>query len=326
MAKKKPTLVFNPSNLTFEQKKTPIRTKIINGLMILSGILVFGFVCIMLSHKIFPSPNEQKLLRQIGFMQGEYDKLESRLNHITEDLNTLRRRDENLYRVIYQRDPIDENIWKTSEKVGNKYELIREKSDYESIADILSKMEIARNKMEIQEKSYQELTDLVKKKDDMINSIPSIQPISNKDLARISSGFGWRIHPIYRIPKKHTGIDFKAQTGTPIYTTGDGIIEAQHYEGGYGNTVIVNHGYGYRTRYAHMSSYARGLGVGQKVKRGSVIGYVGSTGASVGPHLHYEVEYGAQKVDPALFFYNDLDKNQFEELIKITNAGGKAFD
>lgn len=324
MAKKKPTLVFNPSNLTFEQKQTSIRTRVINGLLILSGILVFGFVCVMISHKIFPSPNEKKLMDQIGFMQQEYKKLESRLNFISEDLNTLRKRDENLYRVIYQRDPIDENIWKSSEKVGNKYETIRAKSDYETIADVLTKMEVVRNKMRIQEKSYQDLTSLVKRKDDMINSIPSIQPITNKDLTRISSGFGWRIHPIYRIPKKHTGIDFAAQTGTPIYVTGDGIVEAVQYEGGYGNSVIVNHGYGYKTRYAHMSKF--GTAVGTKVKRGSVIGYVGSTGASVAPHLHYEVEYGTQKVDPALFFYNDLDKSQFEELIKITNAGGKAFD
>ncbi len=324
MAKRKPTLVFNPANLTYEQKKVSLKSKLIFGFMILSGILVFGFACVMLSHKIFPSPNEQNLKRQIAFMKGEYNKLNSRLEFITADLNTLRKRDENLYRVIYQRDPIDEKIWKTSEKVGDKYDLIREKSDYESIADILSAMEIARNKMKLQQASYNEIAALVKRKDDMINSIPSIQPITNKDLTRISSGFGWRIHPIYRIPKKHTGIDFTAPTGTPIYSTGDGVVEATHYEGGYGNSVIVNHGYSYKTRYAHMSRF--GTKTGAKVKRGALLGYVGSTGASVGPHLHYEVEYGDQKVDPALFFYNDLNSNQFAELVKITNAGGKAFD
>lgn len=324
MAKKKPTLVFNHANLTFEQKKISWQQKFLYGAMITSGVLVFGFISVMLSHKIFPSPNEQNLRRQIKFMQKEYGELESRLGYIAEDLHTLRKRDENLYRVIYQRDPIDEDIWKTTESGKSKFDIINEQSDYEIIGSILSKMDVARKKMQLQQKSYNELTSLVKRKDDMINSIPSIQPITNKDLTRISSGFGWRIHPIYRIPKKHTGIDFTAPTGTPIYVTGDGIVETVHYEGGYGNCVVINHGYGYKTRYAHMSKYATSPGV--KVKRGSLIGYVGSTGASVGPHLHYEVEYGDQKVDPALFFYNDLNKNQFEELIKITNAGGKSFD
>ncbi len=324
MAKKKPTLVFNHANLTFEQKKISWQQKFLYGAMITSGILVFGFISVMLSHNIFPSPNEQNLRRQIKFMQKEYGELESRLGYIAEDLYTLRKRDENLYRVIYQRDPLDEDIWKTAENGKGKYDIINEQTDYQMIGNILSKMEVARNKMRLQERSYSELTALVKRKDDMINSIPSIQPITNKDLTRISSGFGWRIHPIYRIPKKHTGIDFTAPTGTAIYVTGDGIVESSHYEGGYGNCIVVNHGYGYKSRYAHLSKFK--TGTGSSVKRGSIIGYVGSTGASVGPHLHYEVEYSDQKVDPSLFFYNDLSKDQFEELIKITNAGGKSFD
>lgn len=324
MAKKKPTLVFNPSNLTFEQKKVSLRQKLLYGAMVASGVLVFGFISVMVSHKIFPSPNEQNLRRQIKFMQKEYQELDSRLDYISEDLHTLRGRDEKLYRVIYQRDPIDEDIWKTTEKGISKYDAIKEKSDYEIIGDVLSKMEVIRNEMKLQEKSYNELTQLVQRKDDMINSIPTIQPITNKDLKRIASGFGWRIHPIYRIPKMHTGIDFTAETGTDIYATGDGVVEACHVEGGYGNCIIINHGYGYKSRYAHLSAYK--TSVGTKVKRGQLIGLVGSTGASVGPHLHYEVEKEGQKVDPSLFFYNDLDKKQFEELIKITNAGGKAFD
>jgi len=324
MAKKKPTLVFNPSNLTFEQKQTSWQSKLGYGMMILSGILVFGFISVMISHKIFPSPNEQVLLRKIKLLQKEYGTLAHQMDYINEDLMTLRKRDENLYRVIYQRDPIDEDIWKTAAKGSEKYDIFNNHTDYEIIGEIMKKISITRNTMKLQEKSYNELASLVKKRDDMINSIPSIQPITNKDLTRISSGFGWRIHPIYRIPKKHTGIDFTAPTGTDVYVTGDGVVESSHYEGGYGNCIVVNHGYGYKTRYAHLSGYATSTGA--RVKRGQKIGLVGSTGASVGPHLHYEVEYGDQKVDPALFFYNDLNKNQFEEIIKITNAGGKSFD
>ena len=324
MAKKKPTLVFNPANLTFEQKKVTWQYRLSYGLMILSGILVFGFVSVMVSHKIFPSPNEQNLNRRIKLLQKEYQTLDRHLEVVSEDLATLRKRDENMYRVIYQRDPIDDNIWKTTEKGTEKYDILNKESGYAVIGEILKKITIVRNTMRLQEKSYNELADLVRRKDEMLTSIPSIQPISNKDLTRIASGFGWRMHPIYRIPKRHEGIDFTAPTGTSIYVSGDGEVVSCSYEGGYGNCVIVNHGYGYKTRYAHLSAYAvRG---GDRIKRGQKIGSVGNTGASVGPHLHYEVEYNDQKVDPALFFYNDLNKSQFEEIIKITNARGKSFD
>lgn len=324
MAKKKPTLVFNPANLTFEQKKVSLQSKITYGLMILSAVLVFGFISVMISHKIFPSPNEQNLLRKIKLLQKEYQALAHHLDLVNDDLSTLRKRDENMYRVIYQRDPIDDNIWKSVDNGTEKYDILNKQSDYKIIGDILKKVTVVRNTMKLQEKSYNELSELVKRKDEMLNSIPSIQPISNKDLTRIASGFGWRIHPIYRIPRKHEGVDFTAPTGTPIYVTGDGIVLSSHYEGGYGQCIVVNHGYGYKTRYAHLSTYV--AKAGEKVKRGQKIGLVGSTGASVGPHLHYEVEYNDQKVDPALFFYNDLNKNQFEEIIKLTNARGKSFD
>lgn len=324
MAKKKPTLVFNPANLTFEQKKISWQSRVGYGLMILSGVLVFGFIMIMISHKIFPSPNEQNLIRKIKLLQKEYNTLDRHLDLVSEDLATLRKRDENMYRVIYQRDPIDENIWKTAADGTEKYDMLTRESTYAVIGEILKKITIVRNTMKLQEKSYNELADLVKRKDEMLNSIPSIQPVSNKDLTRIASGFGWRMHPIYRIPKKHEGIDFTAPTGTPIYVSGDGVVETCNYEGGYGNCIVVNHGYGYKTRYAHLSAYA--VSAGSKVKRGQKIGSVGNTGASVGPHLHYEVVYNEHKVDPALFFYNDLSKEQFEEVVKITSARGKSFD
>lgn len=324
MAKKKPTLVFNPSNLTFEQKKVNWSTRILYGLMVTSGFIVFAFISILLSHKFFPSPNEHRLIKQIAELKKNYATIERSLDYVSTDINTLRRRDENLYRVIYQREPIDENIWKSTEKTSEKYDIFKANSEYEIIGNVLKKLEIVKQKMKVQNKSYNELVNLVQKRDEMIKSIPSIQPITNKDLTRISSGFGWRIHPIYRIPKKHTGIDFTAPSGTPIFATGDGVVELCGGEGGYGNSVVINHGYGYKTRYAHMSKF--NTSVGAKISRGDKIGFVGSTGASVGPHLHYEIEYHNEKVDPALFFFNDLNPDQFEEILKITNAGGKSFD
>lgn len=324
MAKKKPTLVFNQSNLTFEQKKVDWRSRIIYGIMIFSGFIVFGSICVLLSHKFFPSPNEQKLQQQIKFYQKEYQELDSRLDYIQDDLLTLRKKDENLYRVIYQRDPIKDDIWKSKEVKKKKIDIFKKYEEYEIIGSILRKMKSTQEKMKLQETSYNELSALVQKKDEMLKSVPSIQPIDNKDLKRISSGFGYRIHPITRRRKMHEGIDFTASTGTPIHVTGDGVVEIANRQGGYGNCIVINHGYGYKTRYAHLSKY--NVNKGQRVTRGQNIGAVGNTGASVGPHLHYEVEFRNQKVNPALFFFNDLSENQFEEIIKITEAGGKSFD
>jgi murein DD-endopeptidase MepM/ murein hydrolase activator NlpD len=323
MAKKKPTLVFNPSTLTFEQKKISWQSRLLFGLMIASGVAVFGFIMIMISHKIFPSPKEIELKKQIALLKKQYGRLENHLILVDKDLYTLRKRDENLYRVIYQRDPISNDIWKIAELDSTKYKF-RENTNLEVIADVLEKLRVIRNKMKIQTRSYNELVALVARKDEMINSIPSIQPISNQDLNRISSGFGWRIHPIYRIPKLHTGVDFTAPVGTDIIASGNGVVEKASYGRGYGKEIVINHGYGYKTRYAHLSQFS--VRPGMHVKRGQKIGAVGSTGASVGPHLHYEVEYLETKIDPSLFFYNDLSADQYEKLIQITNAGGKAFD
>jgi murein DD-endopeptidase MepM/ murein hydrolase activator NlpD len=323
MAKKKPTLVFNRSTLTFEQKRISWQSRLLYGLMIISGVAFFGFFMIMISHKIFPSPKEIELKKQISLLKKQYGRLENHLVLVDKDLYTLRKRDENLYRVIYQRDPISNDIWKIAEKDSTHYKY-RENSNLEIIADVLDKLKIIRNKMKIQSHSYNELVSLVARKDEMIHSIPSIQPISNKDLNRISSGFGWRIHPIYRIPKLHTGVDFTAPIGTDIMASGNGIVEKIFYGRGYGKEIVINHGYGYKTRYAHLSQFA--VKQGMRVNRGQKIGAVGSSGASVGPHLHYEVEYLETKIDPSLFFYNDLNADQYEKLIQITNAGGKAFD
>jgi murein DD-endopeptidase MepM/ murein hydrolase activator NlpD len=159
----------------------------------------------------------------------------------------------------------------------------------------------------------------------MLASIPSIQPVSNKDLNRIASGFGVRIDPVYKVPKFHAGLDFTAPTGTEIYASGDGVVELVEFNyGGYGNQVIINHGYGYKTRYGHMSKFA--VRQGQKIKRGEKVGYVGSTGKSTGPHLHYEVLKNNEAINPIYFFYNDLDDDMFAKMIERTQNSGQSLD
>jgi murein DD-endopeptidase MepM/ murein hydrolase activator NlpD len=177
----------------------------------------------------------------------------------------------------------------------------------------------------VQEKSYAEIDDLVKNKQKMLASIPAIQPVANKDLKRIASGFGYRIDPIYKTVKYHAGLDFSAPSGTPIYATGDGVVEdASMSDVGYGNHVVIKHGYGYKTLYGHMLRIK--VKAGQSVKRGDVLGWVGSTGKSTGPHCHYEVMKNGEKVDPVYFFFNDLSPEEFDRMLKIARSGNQSFD
>ena len=174
-----------------------------------------------------------------------------------------------------------------------------------------------KKKLASQSKSFDEVFDLTKEKQKMIKSIPSIQPVSNRDLTRIASGFGLRMHPIYKIIKMHKGMDFTAPIGTEIYATGDGIVEKVGWVGGYGRTIMINHGFGYKTRYAHCSKY--NCRKGQKVKRGDLIGFVGNTGQSSGPHLHYEVFKNNRQINPVNFFFNDLSPEEYDKVIEISS-------
>jgi murein DD-endopeptidase MepM/ murein hydrolase activator NlpD len=187
------------------------------------------------------------------------------------------------------------------------------------------KLELIRRKMVVQSKSYDEVSELIKNKEDLLSHTPAIQPVSNKDLNRISSGFGYRIHPVYKFAKMHEGLDFTAPRGTDVYAAADGVIAVANVSSsGYGNEIVINHGYGYKTRYAHLNGFA--VRQGQKVKRGELIGYVGNTGLSTAPHLHYEVEKDGFKVDPINFFYNDLTPEQYLKVIELANQNNQSYD
>ena len=198
-------------------------------------------------------------------------------------------------------------------------------SNYELSSSILSSMNNLAARISSQKKSYSEIDGLLKTKENILAGTPAIQPVSNKDLTRIASGFGYRIDPIYKTTKMHAGIDFTAPQGTPIYATANGTVKvAGRSDGGYGNHVVINHGYGYETLYGHM--FRVKARPGEKVQRGEVIGYVGSTGKSTGPHCHYEVHKNGQKIDPVYFFYNDLSPDQFDLLLKKAASSNQSFD
>ena len=240
------------------------------------------------------------------------------LNLILEVLNDIQNKDDNIYRAIFEADPYPDHKRKLGTG-GNpikfkKYENI----EYgELVVEIVQKLELIEKKLSSQSKSFDEVFEITKEKQKMLKAIPSIQPINNRDLTRIASGFGMRMHPIYKILKMHKGMDFTAPIGTEIYATGDGVIEKVGWTGGYGKTILINHGYGYKTRYAHCSKFK--CKKGQKVKRGDHIGYVGNTGQSTGPHLHYEVFKNKRQINPVNFFFNDLSPEEYDKVIEISS-------
>ena len=296
-------------------------TKVLRALGILSGIVVAAWIIVALAFKYIGSPSEKRMKKDVVMLKSRYKLLRKDLRQTQEKLNNLRERDNEIYRVIFETEPLPESIDEKNKVAAKK---LFESSNEEIIADIEDKIENIESQIKTQNASYDSLMTLIENKESMLASIPSIQPVSNKNLKRIASGFGYRIDPIYKIKKFHSGLDFTAPQGTPVYATGDGeIVESGYNTGGYGNHVWINHGYGYRTHYAHMVKIKQGSGM---VKRGDVIGYVGSTGKSTGPHLHYEVERRGAKIDPVHFFYNDLAVKDYDEMLKMARRSNQSFD
>lgn len=322
---KKVKYFYNTQTLKYEKLVVSVRVKILRILGFLSAAIVTGVLFLSVSYRFLDSPKEKSLRREIDNMKEQYDALQHRMNEAKGQLSELQRRDNQIYRVIFEASPIPDST--RSGKIEKDEELAQLQSFASSdiIASTADLLKELMNRIKSQEKSYGEIDDLVKNKQQMLASIPAIQPVSNKDLNRIASGFGYRIDPIYKTVKFHAGLDFTAPSGTPIYATGDGVVdEASLSDVGYGNHVVVRHGYGYKTLYGHMLRTK--VKTGQTVKRGDVLGWVGSTGKSTGPHCHYEVMKNGEKVDPVYFFFNDLSPEEFDRMLKIARSGNQSFD
>ncbi len=318
---KKVKYIYSKESQQFEPHKVSIWLKIFRVVGVLSGILVAAWIIVALAFKYIGSPREKRMQNEMVSLQSKYTLLQKQINFTQKKLKELRQRDNEVYRIIFEADPIE------SKRLENKLDEQRKISSYsnvELISSIEEKMKSLDQEMKAQNTSYDSLLSFIKNKEQLLLSIPSIQPVSNKNLKRIASGFGYRVDPIYKIRKFHAGLDFSAPQGTPIYATGNGTIEQADYStGGYGNQVWINHGYGYRTHYCHMVKIKKTSG---PVKRGEVIGYVGSTGKSTGPHLHYEVERKGQKIDPIHFFYNDLAIEDYNKVLEMSRQSNQSFD
>ena len=257
-------------------------------------------------------------------MEAQYRVLERQLKEVQFVMSDLQQRDDNLYRVVFQADPIPLSVRRGSSANTEYYEQLLDMTNSEIVVSTTKKLNELKKELYIQSKSYDELVLLAKNKETMLANLPAIQPVLNKNLTRMASGYGWRIDPIYHTRRFHAGMDFTAPIGTDIYATGNGTIIAAGWQQGYGNCVQISHGYGYLTLYGHMSAVkAR---VGQTVKRGDVIGLVGSTGKSTGPHLHYEVHYKGEVMNPQNYYFLDLSPADYDKMVQMSNNAGQMFD
>lgn len=316
---------FNTNSLKYEKVVIPWGKRILRALGFIATAIVFSVVIVAIAYAYLDSPKEKQLKREISQLNLQYELLQQRFEQVENVLKDLQHRDDNIYRVIFEAEPIPSSVREAGSGGINRYKSLEGLENSELIISTTKKLDQLTKQMYVQSKSFDEIVELAKNKSHMLASIPAIQPVSNKDLTRIASGFGYRIHPIYKTTKMHEGIDFTAPVGTEIYAAGNGVIKEVVYgDRGYGNHVIISHGFGYETLYAHMSKVnAR---VGQKVNRGDVIGNVGSSGTSTAPHLHYEVIKQGNKINPINFFYNDLSPEEYEKMIEISSQSNQSFD
>ncbi|MBX9851540.1 MAG: M23 family metallopeptidase [Cytophagaceae bacterium] len=308
---------YDTETCKYERLRVSTWDLILNTLGFLFVSLIFGAGLLWVYLLYFKSPYESSLEKQNDELILYYEILNKEVDEANQMLASLQERDDNIYRVIFEAEPIPRD------NTGglNKYrEVLQKDQNYQkTITETIAKIEKLKKQMYIQTKSYDEIIKLAKNKTQMLACIPAIQPVRNKELTKLASGFGMRIHPIYKVKKMHTGVDFSAPRGTPIYATGDGVVKVVATNlGGYGKEIEIDHGYGYVTKYAHLDRF--NVALGQKIKRGELVGYIGTTGASTAPHLHYEVIHNNEKVNPVHYFYHDLSPAEYEKILELASV------
>lgn len=311
---------YDTETCKYERIKTTTGDIILNTLGILSLTVAMAVGLLILYSSYFESPKELILRNEVKELEFYYENLQAEVEKLHKQLSNIEYRDDNIYRVVLGAEPIDKSIREAGVGGLDRYEDIRNKNiiHEELIVKLTESVDNLRRKIYIESKSQDDVVELAESKEKLFAAIPAIQPVANKQLIALASGYGLRIHPIYKVKKLHTGIDFAAAIGTPIYATADGVIDKVHVSfSGYGKMLEIDHGFGYRTRYAHMHGFA--VRQGQKVKRGDLIGYVGDTGLSTAPHLHYEVFVNGIHANPVHYFFNDLNPAEYEKIIELAS-------
>jgi murein DD-endopeptidase MepM/ murein hydrolase activator NlpD len=318
---------FDSENLAYRKIKTKISTKFGVVALFLLASALFGFLSfvVLLNTPYFETPKDRLQAREIENFKLRYALLNKKMDQIDEVLGSIEERDNNIYRVYFNTSPIPEEQRKAGFGGINRYKELEGYDNSELVINTSKRVDVISKALAIQSKSLDEILKLAKEKNNLLAAIPAIQPVRNENLKQVASGFGYRNDPFTKVRKFHEGMDFSAKTGTPIFATGDGVIQrADNSASGYGNHIVIRHGFGYETLYGHLSKYK--CRPGQRVKRGDIIGYVGSTGRSEAPHLHYEVHKNNEVVNPLNFYYGNISATEYVAISKLANQENQSLD
>ncbi len=308
---------YDTETCRYERMRTNIWELLFNiiGFIVLS--FIFAFVLLQSYAYFFDTHKEAAIRRENEELKASLESINHKLVEVNTSLSALHKKDKDIYRLIFEAEPLE--LKDTTKSITDGVDLKSMNSSFFLINKTNEKIEHINKMLKLQQVSYEEIAAMVGNKEKMLACLPAVRPLKNQDINSLASGFGMRMHPIYKVLKMHTGLDFSAKIGTPIHATGDGVVSllSNKADEGYGNQVEIDHGYGFHTKYAHMSRFNTSLG--RRVKRGEVIGYVGNTGTSVAPHLHYEIIKNGKKVDPVHYFYNDLTPAEYEKMIELSS-------
>ncbi len=317
---------FNTESLNYDKVRPSLKKRLLILVSYLSILAVIAILLNIFYASLFDTPREKILKRENSQLNQQFEILNQKIGHLENVLDDIEKRDDNIYRTIFNADPIPHSVRDAGFGGVNRYEYLEGYDNSDKIIETARRLDQLSKAVYVQSKSYDEVIDMAKNRELQLSSLPAIQPISNKDLTRTASGWGYRIHPIYKIRKFHHGMDFTAPTGTEVYATADGTVElVDRSRRGYGNKVVIDHGFGYKTVYAHLEGF-NNLRKGQKVKRGDVIAYVGNTGLSTAPHLHYEVHLNAKKINPINYYFEDLTAEEYDRMIILSLRPGQSYD
>jgi murein DD-endopeptidase MepM/ murein hydrolase activator NlpD len=320
-----PKYHFDPYTLTYRHYRPNLGEKVLRIGGILSLALLMSIGIFMAMSYYVDTPEETRLKQEVEEYRRKFQAMQERLDRLNRTMSSLERRDKQIYRSIFEADPLSSavrnagygGVERSAELEGFQYA--------ELVESTRSQLNELSKELYVLTKSYEEITKLASKKQQLLKAIPSIQPIKNKKLTRIASGYGKRIHPIYKTTQFHEGLDFTTNIGAPVYATGKGeVVRKDYSKRGYGNQLVIDHGYGYKTRYAHLNEFK--AKEGETVKRGEMIATIGNTGLSTGPHLHYEVRKDGKPVNPINFFHNELSPREYQKVVKLANQANQSLD
>ncbi len=325
---RKEKFVYNIHTLTYEKVVVPFKTRIWQAFGFFSVVLVTSFALLALLYSYFPSPREKELIREIEQMDYKYSQLDEQLTVMSKVLHNIQERDANVHRAVFGMDPIDQDVWNGGVGGHDAHpELSAFKYGRSAIRATVEKIDLLSRQLTLESKSLDTIQQLANNQQKMLASIPSVKPVREDKLQKsmnILSGFGYRIHPVYKIKKFHEGVDFPARVGTAIQATGDGVVVEAGWHHGYGNCVRISHGYGYESWYAHMNKMV--VHPGEHVKKGQKIGEVGDTGLSTAPHLHYEVHYKGNPINPINFCLDNLTPLEYQQMANSANVANQSLD